>query len=271
MGMGKILITADDGIDAPGTLLMAETIMQTARHYDIVIASTFNGASSIGGAISLGQKEIHWGRVLYGEEADVTGIWVKGTPVDAVELVNKLYPDGFDLVLSGLNLGPNLGSAVLSSGTFCAAYRALALELAPIALAVSWDYPETSLWQKNEDEIIVQHLKDTPGRMLLEILQRAIRFKFWHHKFLNINLPQKHTTKMVFTKLAPTIAQSYDYDIMINGDTFKYDVKGVAQIAEIDDIGLDSGALHNGLISVTPCLANLTDLNALKIKNLIST
>jgi 5'-nucleotidase len=138
----KLLLTNDDGIDAPGleALLAAATSLG-----DPVVVAPFEGQSGCGHRVTTGQ----WLRL----DPRATGLFaVSGTPGDCVRLaLHQITPDA-DWVLAGINHGGNLGADIHHSGTV-AAVREAALHGKP-GVAVSHfikkdlplDWPRASTW-----------------------------------------------------------------------------------------------------------------------------
>jgi 5'-nucleotidase len=122
----RILISNDDGIYSPGIAALAEV---AAEFGDVRIVAPDMERSSSGHAIThsrpLSYRQTHLGR------------WpayrVDGTPADCVALGAHLW-ERVDLVLSGVNIGLNLGNSTWHSGTLAAAKQAALLGLRGIAL-----------------------------------------------------------------------------------------------------------------------------------------
>src|SRR5918994_4445688 len=123
----RILVANDDGIYSPGLLALAEVAREFA---DVRIFAPDVEQSSMGHAIthsrplSLRRTPIR----------DFEAYRVNGTPADCVALGVYMW-DKVDLVLSGINLGPNLGNATWHSGTLAAAKQAALLGLRGIAFS----------------------------------------------------------------------------------------------------------------------------------------
>jgi 5'/3'-nucleotidase SurE len=112
----RILLTNDDGYDAPGIRAMHERLV--AAGHDVTLVAPLNDQSGSGIRVTT------QGKLYYEDHAPA--VWsVDGTPADAVlvGLQHILADDPPDLVVSGANFGPNLGYAG-SSGTVGAARMA---------------------------------------------------------------------------------------------------------------------------------------------------
>ncbi|OGJ40585.1 MAG: hypothetical protein A2378_01875 [Candidatus Pacebacteria bacterium RIFOXYB1_FULL_44_10] len=134
MNISSILITGDDGYTSPRTRLLIRLLKDT---YDLRVCATNTQQSGVGGYMSIREGGV------WGEDAvdGVPALWVDKHPVDAIEVAEMYYQRTFDLVISGVNWGANLGGSVISSGTFAAGYRALHDRLAPHVMVLSWKVP----------------------------------------------------------------------------------------------------------------------------------
>jgi 5'-nucleotidase len=134
----RVLITNDDGIDAPGIRRLAAAVVEAGL--DVVVAAPSTEASGSSAAITALEKE---GRVLTEErELDgLTGVTAYGVSAApgfiALIATRGAFGPPPDMVLSGVNRGANTGRAVLHSGTVGAAFTALAAGTP--AMAVSLD------------------------------------------------------------------------------------------------------------------------------------
>src|ERR687886_627600 len=123
----RILIANDDGIYSPGILALAEV---ASRFGDVRIVAPDVERSSAGHAISSSRPLTYRRTPIQGFEA----YRVDGTPADCVAL-GAFHWEHVDVVLSGINLGPNIGNAMWHSGTLAAAKQAALLGLRGIAFS----------------------------------------------------------------------------------------------------------------------------------------
>jgi 5'-nucleotidase len=165
--VAKILLTNDDGIDAPG--LEALAVAARSLGGDAVIVAPAEPHSGCGHRVTTG-------RPLVAEEAGPGRFRIHGTPADCVRLaLAELAPDA-GLVLSGINAGGNLGADIHHSGTVAAA-REAALHGRPAVAASHYHRRGTTLdWQRAAAWLVevLAALRDRP----------AAAGEFW-----NINLP----------------------------------------------------------------------------------
>ena len=125
----NILITNDDGIYSPGIAALANI----AKAFGTVrIVAPDVEQSSMGHAITHSRPLSYKKSPIAFEGIDA--FRVNGTPADCVALGLHLYPDT-NVVLSGINMGPNLGNSMWHSGTLAAAKQAVLLGVKGIALS----------------------------------------------------------------------------------------------------------------------------------------
>jgi 5'/3'-nucleotidase len=114
----RILVTNDDGIYSPGLLALAKA---AAQFGDVRVVAPDVEQSSMGHAITA-SRPLSFKKTTLG---DFQAHRVNGTPADCVALGAYNW-EKVDVVLSGINLGPNLGNSVWHSGTLAAAFDVLA-------------------------------------------------------------------------------------------------------------------------------------------------
>jgi 5'-nucleotidase len=124
----KILVTNDDGIFSPGLVALADV---ASRFGQVRVVAPDAEQSSMGHAITIQRPLAYLRTTLDGFEA----YRVNGTPADCVAL-GLYHWEGADLVLSGINLGSNLGHEVWHSGTVAAAKQAVLLGSSGVAFSL---------------------------------------------------------------------------------------------------------------------------------------
>lgn len=248
MKIKRILLTGDDGYNSIGTRLLIHFLKDK---YQLCIAATKVQQSGVGGKLNIktGGK---WGEV---KVDGIQAIYVTGTPGDAMEVAKKVYRQPFDLVISGINLGPNLVGE-LASGTMTAAVRAIKLKVAPLALALSWNAP-ASFWyhdHQGDEDIASYHVY--PGQAAFQLINLAIKNNFWDNLILNVNFPDQPTEKVKFTRFAYYFGDFYS-QVKLDQATKRYSYPVSFQPALSGFINTDAEALKSGYISVTPCQPDL--------------
>ena len=126
----KILLTNDDGYDAPGINVLRERLM-----YDDHTVCVMAPASNQSGT----SQSIHMGGEIKVREIDENFFTCAGSPADCVmtAILGGLL-ERPDILLSGINRGPNLGLDILYSGTCGAARQGVLMGIPSVALSVMW-------------------------------------------------------------------------------------------------------------------------------------
>ncbi len=128
----NILLTNDDGIDAPG---LAAIHAQLVKLGDVTVVAPFSEMSAVGHGITISEPlKVH--NVM--RDGSLFGYGIGGTPADCVKLaIQAIMETPPDLVVSGINRGENIGLNALYSGTVSAAMEALMQGYSAIALSVN--------------------------------------------------------------------------------------------------------------------------------------
>ena len=253
MKIKRILLTGDDGYNSIGTRLLVHFLK---NKYDLNIVATKVQQSGVGGKLNI-KEGGKWGKA---QIDGISALWVSGTPGDAMELANTYFKKSFDLVLSGINLGPNIVGD-LASGTFTAAVRAIKLQLAPKAIAFSWIAPGAFWYHDHQGDEDLTTYHAFPGEAAYKLINLAIANNFWDNYLLNINFPDQPTKEAKFTRFAyyygdffnplkiDKVNQAYSYP-----KGFQPELQGFANT--------DADALRSGYISITPCQPDLLNFAA---------
>src|SRR4030095_996017 len=152
-----ILLTNDDGIQAPGIVAMYRELVKLGEVH-VIAPETVQSATGHGITIS---APLLTNRVTV--ENAFTGIAVDGRPADCVKLaIAKLLPRPPDLVVSGMNHGTNVGINVIYSGTVAAAIEAAFLGLPSIAVSlllktpIPVDYARAAVLARETIELVLR-------------------------------------------------------------------------------------------------------------------
>jgi 5'-nucleotidase len=228
----RILVANDDGVYSPGLLALAEC---ASRFGEVRIFAPDVEQSSTGHAITH-SRPLSVKKTPVGEfEA-----WrVNGTPADCAALGLNAWND-VDVVLSGINLGPNLGHSAWHSGTLAAARQAAILGCRGVALSTPTGGSEPDFVALSAYVIRVLEL-------VLE--DRSLQL-------VNVNLP-RHPTGLCWTRLS---IRHYDGRVVPGEDPMgrKHYWLTVRPLEELEE-GTDRWAMRNGLVSLTPLHLDLTD------------
>jgi 5'-nucleotidase len=250
----KILITNDDGVNAPGLLALVQAARQITGAEVFVLAPNHNW-SACGHVKTMSRPLRVWEMRL----EDGSPAWTSdGAPSDCVAMAMMGAIDQeFDLVLSGINPNANVGLDVTYSGTVTAAMEG-AINGIP-GFAVSVDAPEYHQGEldfesaaKAACEIVVKLFVDWDGQKPAPI---------W-----NINVPYLPDGKHLgvqFTRQGVRLYHDVLEKRMDPRSRPYYWIAGDPPTGVIED-GTDYGAIKQGYISVTPLRMDMTDHDRLK-------
>ncbi|RCW51524.1 MULTISPECIES: 5'/3'-nucleotidase SurE [unclassified Halanaerobium] len=238
----KILLTNDDGIYADGITELGIKLVDEG--HTIVLVAPDRERSASGHAITINDP-LRARKIVRSALPDVPLFRVSGTPADCVKLaLEKLINFEPDLVISGINHGPNLGFEIFYSGTVSAAIEGWMLGYP--SMAVSMAYNEENNFKKAA-EYIAKFIKSKDV------------FKLNSCFLMNINFPEKldDNSKICITKLGKTLySDTFDERTDPMGNTY-YWLSGSNK--DIKDDGTDIAAYLSGNISITPLKIDLTD------------
>jgi 5'-nucleotidase len=232
----RILIANDDGIYSPGLRALAEI---ASGFGEVCVFAPDVEQSSMGHAITHSRPL----RVRKTPLGAFEAYRVNGTPADCVAL-GLDYLKGADLVLSGINLGSNLGNATWHSGTLAAAKQAVLLGCRGIALSTPTGGGEPDF------AALAPYVTS-----VLELLLAADTLRL-----VNVNFPPQ-PRGLFWTRMA---VRAYDGHVVPMEDPLGRRVYWLSiRAIEQADEGTDLWALRNHYVSLTPLRLDLTDQSAL--------
>lgn len=228
----RILIANDDGIYSPGIRALAEIAQGFG---DVRIVAPDVEQSSMGHAITASRPLSYRATPIGSFKA----YRVNGTPADCVALGAYLW-ERIDVVLSGINLGPNLGNAIWHSGTLAAAKQAALLGIQGIAFSTPVE----------EDEPDFDRLAPYVEQALERLLQDA------DLPLVNVNLPPD-PKGLRWTRQS---VRHYDGKVVRDEDPMgrEHYWFTVTPIEEVEE-GTDRWAMRHGYVSMMPLRLDLTD------------
>ena len=186
----KILVTNDDGVEAPGLWKMVGALKSLG---EVVVAAPDRDQSGIGTARTL-LEVVKAREVKHPPVEGIKTFAVEGTPADCVILaVESLSPGKFDIVLSGINEGSNLGMDILVSGTVGAAIQGYYREMHSIAMSVA---------------SITNLQYDAAASTAASLVKTIAANDKFPPLFLNVNLPNATTDRIkgaAMTRLGPRL------------------------------------------------------------------
>jgi len=243
----NILLTNDDGIYAKG---LAAIFHEFSAVGDVTVVAPESEQSAVGHAISLNQP-LRVRQVSM--NGDILGWAVSGTPADCVKIaIAELLPRLPDLVVSGINLGPNVGINVLYSGTVSAATEASILGLRAVAFSLD-TYKRADFTRA--------------AALARQVLVGLLDWPAWTSEVcLNVNLPDLPPDKVQGVKFT-----RQDVGPLVEHFERRVDPRERIYywLAEINDrqapdLTTDFGALKAGYVSITPIHHDLTHYPSLE-------
>ena len=262
----RILLTNDDGIYAKG---MHSLYLELADKHHVVIVAPESEQSAVGHALTLYNplrvKKIKRNGEFY-------GYGVNGTPADCVKIAfHEIMESSPDMVISGINLGPNVGINVLYSGTVSAATEGAILGIPSIAVSLNTykdpDFSFASSFTKRLVDLIHKNVKgsDPTGSVCLRPGLTPL---------LNVNIPavkREMIRGIAITRQGISrFVERFEKRIDPRDNTYYWqaghvrynhlklsNVAGEALMRD-EDGDTDIKALANCMISITPLQYDLT-------------
>lgn len=228
----NILLTNDDGYQANGINFLKNYFEK--KRYNVFIIAPESERSGASHSITL--------RDTIKLVAQIDNLWIlKGTPADCVTLgLLGLAPEKIDIVISGINHGPNIGRDIIYSGTVGAARQAGFSKIPAIALSIN-------CWDK---ELSFNVAEDFLDKYFVKLIE-----SFKNNFFYNINFPNINLNEIKGVKITVPCNDHYYEDKLLYFDTpyqgRHYYVNGYVPNYKIKE-NTDAFALKNQYISVSP-------------------
>jgi len=253
----RILVTNDDGIQSPGLVALTVAMRELG---EVLVVAPDKQQSGAGSSVSF-----HNGMAVNEVEFPVNGVKVYavgGTPSDCVMLGLRDLNGGarIDLLVSGINLGPNVGRDIPYSGTVMATLQGYYRRIPSMAV---------SLFSRNHQ---AERDFTVAGQFVQTLARQTVKGNQPLEAILNINVPDipREQIKGVFaTRAAATgyvnlSAHQHHHDV-------KYTLELDSNVEHNMEAGTDIWAIHQGYISVTPLQFNITHHGVLESLNRIIT
>ena len=241
----RILISNDDGIHAPGIMALYKAVADLG---EVNVVAPADEQSAVGHAITISDP-LKTRRIE--REGTFFGFAVGGTPADCVKLaVSSLLDEKPDLVLSGINHGPNPGINVIYSGTVSAATEGTILGLSGMAISIN-TFGEAH-W-------------DTAAQVARKLAVELHKNGMPEDTLLNVNVPNipmsevrgYRVTRMGRSRFSEVFHRRSDP----RGNEY-YWMDGEMTLMDADG-GTDVEALQDGYVSLTPIGLDLTQYDAM--------
>jgi len=240
----RILISNDDGIQAEG---INKLIAVLEEHNEVFVVAPDRERSATGHKITM-HRPLRVTQWTYPGSKTV-GWAIDGTPADCVKLgLEALLPAPPDIVVSGINQGPNLGTDVLYSGTVSAAVEGIINGIPSIAISLaSYKSRDFSFAGELISKFVLNFGKELPARTLL-----------------NINVPPGSPKGIKTTRLGDRrYVNIFDKRVDPRGRIYFW-MAGEPFDIDRDDPETDVWAVKEGYVSITPVQYNLTDYNVMQ-------
>ena len=238
----RILISNDDGYQALGIATLAASLAELA---EVIVVAPDRDRSGASNSLTLR-------RPLYSRHHDNGFISVEGgTPTDCVHLaITGLLDQDPDMVVSGINAGPNMGDDVLYSGTVAAAMEGRFLGLPALAVSLASQH--------------AVHF-DTAARVSKQLVMRLLEDPLPADTILNVNVPDVaweqlagfEATRLGYRHRAEPMVKASDP----RGRTIYW--VGAAGSEQDAGPGTDFHAVRLGYVSITPIQVDLTRYRSL--------
>ena len=244
----NILITNDDGIRADGIIELAKELAKT---HNIYVVAPDTQRSATGHAIT-----IHNPIMVNKEYRDdnISAYSISGTPADCVKIgVEALFKEvNIDMVLSGINNGPNLGTDVIYSGTVSAAIEGFVQNKPSIAFSLNEFNVSKEVYSQVSKHAskIVNDIKDK-----LNILNDCI---------LNVNIPNGEVKGTKITRLGERKYENVlEERVSPHGKRYFWIGGKVKELEQENDS--DIIAIEEGYITITPVNIDMTNNKKIEI------
>lgn len=241
----KILISNDDGVMAEGIKALTTEL---SKEHDVYVVAPDRERSAAGHSLTLHTPiRVEELESKFGAKR----IWItSGTPGDCVKIgINAILGEDEkpDLIISGINHGPNLGSDILYSGTVSCAMEGAMMGYPSIAISLASMSSEPELFQN-------------VAKFMVKFLHKIKDFNFPPKTILNINVPgimPEDLAGIAITRLGGKMfTDEYDKRIDPRGKVYYWMAGELIKHCENDDSDLN--ALRWNKVSVTPITFEMT-------------
>lgn len=238
----RILVSNDDGYTAKGIRVLAETLAPLGT---VSVVAPDHNRSAASNSLTIYNP-------LRAYTADNGFVSVNGTPADCVHLaITGLLDDEPDIVVSGINNGPNMGEDVLYSGTVGAAMEGRYLGFPALAVSICAFDPE--------------HY-ESAARVAFELIQRLKEQPLAGDMILNVNVPDVPYEEIKGVQVTRCGHRHKSEPVIKGTDPRGRELYWVGAPGPEADAGegTDFHAISNGYVSVTPLRVDLTASEALE-------
>jgi len=233
--MTTILITNDDGIHSPGLAALAEALKPLGR---VITVAPDKDNSAISHALTMN-------RPLYLEQIEEDRYSLNGTPTDCVAIgLSKVISGKPDLLVSGINRGPNLGDDISYSGTVSAAVEGTMYSVCSLAVSLATR---------------VNPRFDTTQKVIAELAANVLKNGLPANTLMNINIPDSDPIRGIkVTRQGRRLWKQSVQEVPDPWGRVHYWIGGGSPLVEAGR-DTDVHALENNYVSITPIHLDLTN------------
>ena len=232
-----ILVTNDDGVYGPGLRALAASVKPLGR---AIIVAPERDKSAVSHSLTMN-------RPLRVRELEADVYTLDGTPTDCVTLgMNKVLNRRPDLIVSGINPGPNLGDDISYSGTVSAAIEGTMYSIPSLAFSLAGEPPFDFT---------------VAADVAWKLASMALQFRLPENTLLNINVPDRPSGEIRGIRFTRQGRRVYNNAIQETHDPWgrKHYWIGGGTVHWSGGNDTDEQALRAGYISVTPIQLDLTN------------
>jgi len=244
----NILLTNDDGIESDGLIALKNHL---EKSYNVFTVAPVKEQSCSSHSITMNYplRVFEYGKNIFA---------VDGTPTDCIMLaVNKIFKKiKFDILISGINRGGNLGDDITYSGTVAAAMEGCLLKLKSLAVSLVVDFDKQP-----------QYLHYDSGIYFVEKVIDVIKKIDTENCFFNLNVPDKPLNNIKGLQVTKQGKRTYKDVIVENTDPRgkKYYWIAGTPVSTGNGEGTDLFAIENDFASLTPLRLDLTEYKYIEI------
>lgn len=244
----RVLVSNDDGIYSSGIKALAEGL---SKENEVYVVAPDRERSATGHSLTLHRP------LRIDEVNHINGVKISysadGTPSDCVKIgIGAILKEPPEIVISGINHGPNMGSDVLYSGTVSAAMEGAIYNIPSIAISIADHKPQDF---------------SAAVSFVLKLMKIINQVNFPDRTLLNINIPSLPLSEIAGVEITDLGVRPYnDYFVKRvdpRGKTY-YWLAGEA-IEDQELPGTDVFAVRNNMISITPVTVHMSNKSMLPI------
>ncbi|MGB0496579.1 MAG: 5'/3'-nucleotidase SurE [Kangiellaceae bacterium] len=241
----RILISNDDGIEAPGIQTLFEELN---KDNDLTLVAPDRNRSATSAALTLDIPL----RVTLKSKNQYS---VNGTPCDCVHLgTHRIMTKPPDMVIAGINRGANLGDDVLYSGTVAAAMEGRSLGYTSVAISLA-----------SHD---CKHY-ETAAKVMAILKNKIVQHALPKNIILNVNIPDLAFEEIKGMRITRLGSRHRKDTVIASDDPRGNKIYWFGPPSEPEDTGemTDFKAIEDGFVSITPLTVDLTHHDSLKPLN----